>query len=106
MGRLDTSRLTRVEDVATGPATVAHGVEVATSAASQLPEAVRAAIETAGLSQAEVARESGIPLVTMHRRLSGRGRAFSVVELAAVGEVLGVSVVELGAAAERLHSTV
>ena len=103
---LQAAQATQPADVATGPATDQRGVEVATSAASQLPEAVRAAMETAGLSRVEVARESGIPLVTLHRRLSGRGRAFSVVELAAVGEVLGVSVVELGAAAERLHSTV
>lgn len=72
----------------------------ATSA--RLTTAVANALRSAGLTQRAVSEQTGIPLVTLNRRLTGRS-AFTVLELAAIAEVTGLSVVELAVRAERLR---
>lgn len=69
---------------------------------ARLTATVAAAIRTAGLTQRAVSERTGIPLVTLSRRLTGR-TAFNMVELAAIAEVLDLSVVELAVRAERLR---
>lgn len=67
----------------------------------QITAEVQAAVATAGLSQRELALKSGIPLATLARRLSGMGKGFTVSEVIAVADVLGISLVELALRAER-----
>ena len=64
--------------------------------------AVRAAIESSGLSEVEAARRAGIPQSTLSRRLLGNPPGFTVTELSALASVLGIdasSLVRQGAAA-------
>lgn len=68
--------------------------------AEALASVVSKAVKTANLSQREVADRTGIPLVTLNRRLTGRS-AFTVPEVASVAEVLGLSVVEIFLRVER-----
>ena len=72
----------------------------ATSA--RLTAVVADAMKTSGLSQRVMSERCGIPLVTLNRRLTGRN-AFTIVELAAIADVLGISIVELALRAERLR---
>ena len=72
----------------------------AQSISDRLAAVVVQAIRSAGLSQRAVAEKSGIPLVTLNRRLTGKA-AFTVLEVAAVAEVVGVGVTELFLRAER-----
>lgn len=67
----------------------------------QIATEVRTAMETAGLSQRDVADATTIPLVTLNRRLVGGGKPFDLVELANVAGVLKLSVTELVLRAER-----
>ena len=57
--------------------------------------AVRAAIESAGLSEVEAARRAGIPQSTLSRRLLGNPPGFTVTELSLLAAVLGVEVGDL-----------
>lgn len=59
-------------------------------------------LREAGVSQAEASRRSGIPLTTLNRRLTGRGRPVLVSEMFALREVLGVSVVEIARRSEEI----
>ena len=52
--------------------------------------AVRAAIESAGLSEVEAARRAGISQSTLSRRLLGNPPGFTVTELSSLAAVLGV----------------
>ena len=61
---------------------------------------VRQALRDAGISQRVAATETGIPLTTLVRRLSGRS-PLSVTELAALASLAGVTVSEVAARAER-----
>ncbi len=61
------------------------------------------AMKTAGVSQRAMSEATGIPLVTLNRRLTGR-TAFTVTEMAAIAEVLHLSIVEFAIRAERLAS--
>lgn len=61
------------------------------------------AMKAAKVSQRAMAEATGIPLVTLNRRLTGHA-AFTVVEMAAIAEVLNLSIVELAIRAERLAS--
>lgn len=64
--------------------------------------AVRAAIESAGLSEVETARRAGISQSTLSRRLLGNPPGFTVTELSLLAAVLGTdasSLVRQGAAA-------
>lgn len=63
--------------------------------------AIRAAIEEARLSQRALADETGIPLVTLSRRLRGQS-AFTVPEVAAIAKACSVSIVDLALRAERI----
>ncbi len=69
-----------------------------------LSQVVGAAIKSAGESQRSVAAKTGIPLVTLSRRLTGR-TSFTFAEVAAIAGVIGVSVVELVLRAERASSS-
>ena len=71
----------------------------------QLTAEVREAVKAAGLSQRDLAGRTGIPLVTLSRRLTGQGRGFTVDELLRIGEALGLSLVDLALRAERSPSS-
>lgn len=66
----------------------------------RLAEVVVAAIKAAGHSQRDVAEASGIPLVTLNRRLTGRS-SFTIPEIAAISEVIDTGVTELFLRVER-----
>ena len=66
-----------------------------------LARVVSEAIKADGKSQRQVADATGIPLVTLNRRLTGRA-AFTVVELASIAKVLDISVVDMFLRVERL----
>lgn len=72
----------------------------ATSA--RLTAAVADAVKASGLSQRTLAEKCGIPLVTLNRRLTGRN-PFTVVEVAAIADALGTSLLDLAVRAERLR---
>ena len=61
---------------------------------------IRAGMESAGISQRDMAEATTIPLVTLNRRLTGNGKALDMAELAAIAEVLGTSVTDLIVRAE------
>lgn len=65
-----------------------------------LSRVVKAAMKTSGHSQRDVAEATGIPLVTLNRRLTG-SYSFTVLEVAAIAEVIGVGVTDLFLRAER-----
>ena len=69
--------------------------------ARQIADEVRAAMARAGISQRDLADRTGLPLVTLSRRLTGKGKPFDVGELALIADVLGLSLVELAIRAER-----
>jgi transcriptional regulator with XRE-family HTH domain len=54
---------------------------------------VAAAMEAGGWSEKALAEATGIPRVTLRRRLAGA--AFNVAELAAIAEALGTTVTDL-----------
>ena len=62
---------------------------------------VREALRDAGISQRAASTETGIPLTTLVRRLSGRSPLL-VTELAALASLAGVTVSELTARAEKV----
>lgn len=68
----------------------------------RLTAVISQAMASAKVSQRAMAEATGIPLVTLNRRLTGR-TAFTAVEMAAVAEVLNLSIVELALRAERLR---
>ncbi len=61
------------------------------------------AMQAAKVSQRAMSEATGIPLVTLNRRLTGR-TAFTVPEMASIADVLHLSIVELALRAERLRS--
>ena len=72
------------------------------AAAAATAAAVKAAIESAGLSEVEAARRAGISQSTLSRRLLGNPPGFTVTELSLLAAVLGTdasSLVRQGAAA-------
>ena len=68
--------------------------------ANKLAEEVAIAIKEAGISQRELASKTGIPLVTLSRRLAATGRGFTMAELLLVADAVGVDLPELIARAE------
>lgn len=62
--------------------------------------AVSAALQEADLSQRAVAEQTGIPLVTLSRRLTGK-KALDTDQLSVLAELLQMRVSELIARAER-----
>jgi len=67
----------------------------------QLTAEVLAAMKAARKSQRDMADATGIPLVTLGRRLGGNGKGFTVLELMRICEALGISFVEPALRAER-----
>ena len=66
-----------------------------------LAQVVSAAIKADGQTQRKIAEATGIPLVTLNRRLTGQS-AFNVVELASIAKVLDLSIVEFFLRVERM----
>lgn len=60
----------------------------------QVAEAVAAAMKAGDWSEKALAEETGIPRVTLRRRLSGAS-PFNVAEIAAVARGLGVTTADL-----------
>ncbi len=56
--------------------------------------AVRGLIAERGMSELAMAQESGIPRVTLRRRLAGQ-TPFTVQELADIGHVLDITVLDI-----------
>ena len=67
-----------------------------------LGHAVREALRSADISQRAAADRTGIRLSTLNRRLSG-AQPFRVNELAAIADLLGVTVADLVARANPIH---
>ena len=65
-------------------------------------QALRDLLREAKMSQAEAARRSGIPLTTLHRRLTGHGGPILLSELFALREALGVTVTEMATRADAI----
>ena len=57
--------------------------------------AIKAALQGAGLSEAEAARRTGIPQTTLNRRLVGNPPGFSIAELSPLASLLGMDVSDL-----------
>lgn len=72
----------------------------ATNLSAAVSDAAASAIRKRGLTQREVANASGIPLTTLHRKLSGKS-PLTVIDLALICEVAGVSVLDVVLEAER-----
>lgn len=66
----------------------------------RLADAIRDATTAAGVSQRELAARTGIPLVTINRKLN-HASPFNAIELGAISEALGTSLVDLALKAER-----
>ena len=71
--------------------------------AQRFAEEVRAGMEVAGISQRDMAARTGIPLVTLSRRLTGRS-PFTIPELAAITSEIGISLVEIALRVERAQA--
>ena len=65
-----------------------------------LAAAVSAAIKAEGKSQRQIAAETGIPLVTLNRKLTGRAPMNSL-ELAMIADALNTTPTDLTLRAER-----
>lgn len=65
-----------------------------------LAEATAAAVKVSGMTQRQVSEASGIPLVTLNRKLTGRVPLNSL-ELALIAEVIGTTPTDLTLRAER-----
>ena len=72
----------------------------ANTLSERLTDAIREAASNAGVSQRELSARTGIPLVTLNRKLN-HGTSFNAVELGTISEALGTSLVELALKAER-----
>lgn len=70
-----------------------------TGTARDIATSLASAIREAGWSQRDVADATGIPLVTLSRRLTGKS-PLTITELAAITEAIGVSLAALVLAAE------
>ena len=68
----------------------------------RLSQAIKDAAAEAGVSQRDLAARTGIPLVTLNRKLNHLS-PFNAVELGAMSETLGVSLAELALRAERVE---
>lgn len=67
----------------------------------RITNVIREMMRKARISQGQMAEATGIPIVTLNRRLNRRGREWLVPELAAVAEVLGTTLTGLVERAER-----
>jgi len=69
--------------------------------ARQITAEVREAMRAAGVSQRELSTLTGLPLVTLNRRLTGAGKPFDLDELMAVADALHLSLTDVVLRAER-----
>lgn len=69
---------------------------------ADLDQAMRQLLKAARVSQREAAERTGIPLVTLNRRLTGRGRDWLIPEMAALRDVVGATLVEMVQRAEQI----
>ena len=67
----------------------------AAAATAATAAAIEAALQMAGLSEAEAARRTGIPQTTLNRRLVGNPPGFSIAELSSLASLLGMDVSDL-----------
>lgn len=67
---------------------------VAATVTQTVAATVRGIIAESGRSQSSLAEQSGIPRVTLRRRLAAQS-PFTVQELADIGDALNVSVVDI-----------
>lgn len=81
--------------------TTVSRMDTSESIARQVAVELRAAMASAGVSQRDMAAETGIPLVTLSRRLTGTGKGFTLDEVAMVASVLGLGLTEVVLRAER-----
>ena len=75
-------------------------MEHAEAFANKLADEVGLVIKAAGISQRELANKTGIPLVTLSRRLAATGRGFTMAELLLVTDAVGADLPGLIARAE------
>ena len=65
------------------------------AATADTAAAVKAALDKAGLSEAEAARRTGIPQTTLNRRLVGNPPGFTIAELSSLASLLGIDTSDL-----------
>jgi predicted XRE-type DNA-binding protein len=70
-----------------------------------IAQAVNAHLQTAGISQRAAAEQTGIPMTSFVRRITGR-QAFDVDQLAKIAALLDVSVAALITYAEHTEAVV
>jgi hypothetical protein len=73
-------------------------------AAIDIAQAVREALASASLSQAQVAQLTGIPLTTLNRRLNARGRPFLVSEVFMIAKTCQTKAYTICERAEALRA--
>lgn len=71
--------------------------------AEDVARALGEALASAGVTQREASVRSGIPLVTLSRRLTGK-TPFNVLELASLASVAETTVADVVIAATRRHN--
>ena len=76
-------------------------MDTAEALARQVAAEIKNAMKAAGVSQRDVADATGIPLVTLNRRLSGMGKPMTIAEAAAILPALNLSLTEIALRAER-----
>ena len=69
--------------------------------ARQVAVEVEAARVAAKVTQRDLAEATGIPLVTLNRRLTGQGKPFTFAEVASIATALGTTITEIALRAER-----
>jgi len=79
-----------------------HRMNTPQATSDRLTAVIDEAMRAAKISQRAMADATGIPLVTLSRRLNGH-TAFTVVEMAAIADVLNLSIVEFALRAERMR---
>lgn len=77
----------------------------ATAARLNIARAVNARLQAAGISQRHVSEQTGIPMTSFVRRITGR-KAFDIEELAKVAALLDCSVAALITYAEHTEAVV
>ena len=71
-----------------------HYMDTPEQASREVARAVSQALTAAGISQRTASQQTGIPLNTLSRRLTGKS-PFNVTELAFIAELLGITVADL-----------
>ena len=77
----------------------------ATAARRNIARAVNARLQAAGISQRHVSEQTGIPMTSFVRRITGR-KAFDIDELARIAALLDCSVAALITYAEHTEAVV